>query len=143
MKKFASIINNDYSDDIGKLVLRIILGFTMLLHGLDKLLNGVEGLAGMLDGKGLPGFIVYGVYLGEVIAPALILIGYKSRLAALIYSFNMLFAILMVHSGDFFTLTSHGGWGVELQMLYLVGGLTVVFLGSGKFSLSKGHGDWD
>jgi len=143
MKKLASIFNNDFADDIGKLVLRLILGFTMILHGLNKIFYGVEGLAGVLEEKGLPGLIVYGVYLGEVVAPLLILVGYRTRLAALVYSFNMLVAILVAHTGDFFTLTKSGGWGVELQMLYLVGGLAIAFLGSGKYGFSKGEGDWD
>ncbi len=42
------------ADDIGKLVLRLTLGGLILLHGISKVKNGVEGIAGMLQAQGLP-----------------------------------------------------------------------------------------
>lgn len=143
MKNLALILKNDISEDVAKLMLRIILGFTMLLHGIDKMAGGVSWLEGMMSGMGLPGFLAYGVYVGEVIAPIFILVGFKSRLAGLVFAFNMLVATLMVHSGDIFKLTDHGGWAIELLMLYMIGGLAIAFQGAGKYSISKGQGDWD
>ncbi len=37
----------------------------MLFHGLHKLFAGIDGISGMLIAKGLPGFIAYGVLVGE------------------------------------------------------------------------------
>ena len=48
---------------------------------------------------------------------------------------NMLFAILLVHTGDILALTEHGGWRLELQGFYLFGALAIVFLGSGKYAI--------
>ena len=56
-------------DDLGKLVLRLCLGVLLLLHGISKLRYGVDWLAGPLGARGLPSFVSYGVYLGEVLAP--------------------------------------------------------------------------
>ena len=56
-------------EDFGKLLLRLAVGGLMLFHGMHKLIGGVDGISGMLVAKGLPGFIAYGVLIGEVVAP--------------------------------------------------------------------------
>ena len=48
---------------------------------------------------------------------------------------NMLFAIVLAHTGDFFSLSEHGGWMIELQMFYLLSALAVMFLGSGRLAI--------
>ncbi|WP_420582043.1 DoxX family protein [Reichenbachiella sp.] len=143
MKKVAQIFSGPHAEDIGKFLIRLILGFGMVFHGYSKLTGGASGIAGMLEGMGIPGFIGYGVVVGEFVAPLLILVGYKSKLAGLVMSSTMLVALLLVHTGDIFSLNDHGGWAIELLALYLVGGIGVAFLGSGQYSLSKGKGDWD
>lgn len=127
--------------DLGLLVLRLSIGLLMLLHGLAKL-SGLGFIKGMLSEAGLPAFIAYGVYLGEIVAPLLIIVGFRARLATLVYVFNVLTAIFLVHSGDIFTLNQHGGWGIELLGLYLFGALTLFFTGAGKLSISSGN-RWD
>jgi putative oxidoreductase len=47
----------------------------------------------------------------------------------------MLFAIGLVHMDELFALSEHGGWAIELQAMFLLGGLAVMFLGSGRFAL--------
>ena len=127
--------------DLGLLVLRLSIGLLMLLHGLAKL-SGLGFIKGMLSEAGLPAFIAYGVYLGEIVAPLLIVVGFRTRLATLVYVFNVLTAIFLVHSGDIFTLNQHGGWGIELLGLYLFGAVTLFFTGAGKLSISSGN-RWD
>ncbi|MGB0929484.1 MAG: DoxX family protein [Chitinophagales bacterium] len=126
----------------GKLILRLVLGLLMLLHGIDKITGGVSGLAGLLSSKGIPSFIVYGIYIGEVVAPLLMIVGYRARLGGLIVAFTMLAAVLLAHSVDVLTLNEHGGWGIELQGLYLFGGLAVACLGAGKYAVSSSN-QWD
>jgi putative oxidoreductase len=131
------------SRDAGKLLLRLVLGFGMLLHGIHKLGAGIDGIVGLVESKGLPGFVAYGVYLGEVVAPLLLIVGYVTRVAGLVLAFNMVVAIGLAHAGDVFAIGQHGGWKVELQMLYLVGGLSIALLGGGRYGLSRGHGRFD
>ncbi|MCW3789135.1 DoxX family protein [Plebeiibacterium sediminum] len=128
--------------DLGLLVLRISIGLLMLLHGISKLIHGIGFIEGMLEGMGMPGFVAYGVIVGEVIAPLAILIGFKTRIASAIYAFNCFVAILMVHSKDLLSLNEHGGWGVELLGLYLLGAVALVFTGAGKYALSQ-KSKWD
>jgi len=47
----------------------------------------------------------------------------------------MIFAVVLAHTGDIFSLTQHGGWALELQAFYLLGGISVALLGSGKFAI--------
>lgn len=130
------------NNDFGLLILRLSIGILMLFHGIDKIIYGIGGIQGMLEGKGIPGFIALGVYVGEILAPLLIVFGYRTRLAALVFAVNMLIATLLAHSSDLLQLTKNGGWAVELQALYFFGALALVFTGAGKFSFSF-NSKWD
>lgn len=130
------------NNDFGLLILRITIGLLMLLHGISKFSGGLEFISGMLVEKGLPGFFAYGVIIGEVLAPILIVVGFRTRIAALIYAFNCLVAVLMVHSQDIFKISDHGGWELELLGLYFFTALALFFTGGGKFAVSKNN-NWD
>ena len=128
---------NSLNADSGQFILRMSVGGLMLFHGIGKIMHpaSLEFIAGMLAGFSLPAVLAYGVYIGEVIAPLMIIVGYKARVGGVIVAINMLFALVLAHSGDFFSLSEHGGWMVELQMFYLLSALAVIFLGSGKFAI--------
>jgi putative oxidoreductase len=122
-------------EDSGKLVLRLGIGGMLLLHGVNKAIHGIGFIEGMVTAQGLPAVAAYGVYVGEIIAPLLILFGFQTRIAGAIVAFNMLVAIALVHTKDIFTISQQGGWSVELPMLYLIGGLVIALIGAGKYSL--------
>ena len=123
------------TDDAGKLVLRVAIGLLVLLHGIFKITHGVGFIGGMLDKAGLPGFLAYCVYIGEVVAPLMMLLGVGARAGAAIVVANMLVALGLVHMGDLFVITKQGGWALELQGLYLFGALAVALLGAGRYSV--------
>ena len=127
-------------DDGGKLVLRLLVGGLMLPHGIAKIQGGIAGISGMLAAKGLPEFLAYGVYVGEIVAPLMIIAGWYTRPAALVLAFNMVVAVLLAHSGDLVRLTEHGAWAVELQAFYFFGAIAVALLGAGSYSISGGKG---
>lgn len=127
--------------DIALLLLRVSLGAMMLLHGLAKL-DGIGGIKNRLASNGIPEMIAYGVYLGEIIAPILMIIGFRTRFASLIFLLNCLVALFLVHSEDIFTITDKGAWGVELLGLYIFGSMALVFTGGGKYSIST-KSTWD
>ncbi|KRB59619.1 DoxX family protein [Flavobacterium sp. Root186] len=130
------------NNDFGLLILRITIGFLMLLHGISKFKGGLDFISGMLVEKGLPGFFAYGVIIGEILAPILIIIGFRTRIAALILAFNCLVAVLMAHSQDIFKISDHGGWELELLGLYFFTAIALFFTGGGKFATSKSN-KWD
>ena len=130
-----SFLNADH----GKLILRLCVGLLMLFHGVAKIMHpGSLGfIGGMLSSHGMPAFLAYGVFIGEVIAPLMVIVGYRARLGGLLITINMVVALLLAHSGDFFSLSEHGGSAVELQMFYLLTSLSIVFLGSGKLAFRQ------
>lgn len=109
-------------------VLRISLAVLMLLHGVSKLLNGIGGIEGMLVSHGLPAALAYGVYVGEVAMPLLMLAGIAVVPSALVMAVNMVVAILLAHTGQFFTLANSGGWALELQAFFLISAIAVALM---------------
>ena len=43
----------------------------------------------------------------------------------------------MVGTGKFFTLTQVGAWGLENEAMYFLGGVAIMLLGSGRYSVTK------
>jgi putative oxidoreductase len=129
--------------DLGKLLLRLGAGLVLFLHGFWKLHTGMPGTVELAQGSGWPGWIAYGTYLGELVAPLLVLVGKFSRPAGLVMAFNMLMTIVVAHRAQAFQLNDYGAWAVELNGLLMCCGLAVAFLGAGRYSLSRGDGRWD
>jgi len=124
------------NDSTGKLILRLTLGGLILFHGVAKLMGGVGGLAGMVTNAGLPAFFAYGVYVGEVVAPLMVLVGWYARIGAALIAINMLFAIGLAHRAELFTLGQSGGWALELQGMFLFTAVAIALLGPGRFSIN-------
>ena len=124
------------NSDLGRLLLRITLGACVLFHGIAKIQGGVDGIEQGLAAIGLPGFIAYGVYLGEIVGP-LLLIGWFSRVGAGLIAINMVFAIAIAHRADVFKINEHGGWAIELQAIYLMAAIALVLMGPGRFAFNE------
>lgn len=123
--------------DLGRLVLRISLGVLILLHGVSKLRNGLDPVEAMVVAHGLPGFVSYGVLVGEVLAPVLVLVGFYARIGALLVAGNMLFAFALAHMAQLGQLNEQGGWALELQGMYLAGALALALLGPGRYAINQ------
>lgn len=126
--------NTTAQHDLGKLLLRLALGILILLHGIAKLKGGVAPIEGMLQAQGLPGVLAYGAYIGEVLAPLLVIAGFHARVGAVLIAVNMLFAFALVHLGQLAQLNEQGGWALELQAMYFAAAVAVALLGPGRYS---------
>ncbi|MGG5576924.1 DoxX family protein [Myroides sp. C15-4] len=126
----------------GLLLSRIAIGFPMLFYGIGKVVHGIGFIQHVLVEKGLPAFFGYGVYVGEVIAPLLLLLGWRTRLAAAVFAVNCITAVLLVQSSLIFSLNENGGWAVELLLLYALMAVSLFFTGGGKYALSTSN-IWD
>lgn len=133
----------DGMDDAGKLLLRLTLGGLMLLHGIGKLMGGIDFIAAAVAKAGLPGAFGYLVYVGEVAAPLLLILGAWTRAAAIVIAINMIVAVAMVHIGQIATLTPNGGWALELQAFYLATALAIALLGAGRYSAAGPDARWN
>jgi|SRR5690606_22116014 len=130
-------------DDFAKLLLRIALGVLILLHGWAKLKNGIGGIEAMLAVRGLPTFLAWGVYVGEVVAPLLLVLGIYTRLAAAVIAINMMVAVFLAHSAHFAILTQSGGWRLELQAMFFIAALALALVGAGRYALAGRNGRWN
>jgi putative oxidoreductase len=129
--------------DIGKLILRLACGGLLLFHGYHKTFVDIEPIKEMVSRQDLPGLLAYGTIIGEFFAPLFVIAGFKSRIAAMIVAFNMLMSILIAHRDIAFKINDYGGWMIELNVIYMLAAIAITFLGSGKYSLSRGGGKWD
>lgn len=130
----------DLTTNLGKLALRLTLGCLLLFHGVFKIRHGVDGIVERVGGIGLPSWLGYLVYAGEVLAPVLLICGLWTRAAALLVVINMTVAVLLAHTAQLGDLTRAGGWALELQAFYFFTAVTIMLLGAGKFSLGGAGG---
>lgn len=132
IKQFNQWVNHP---DLAKLILRVGFSALLLFHGVHKIYDGTDFVQSLLVAHGLPTFIAYGVYVGEVIAPALMIVGIYTRLSAFIGIGTCGFIIYLAYIEPFFTLNEHGAWSLEPVAVYLFAFLAVMFAGSGKYAI--------
>jgi putative oxidoreductase len=122
------------SPDYGLLILRVALGFSMLLlHGRGKML-GFAATAEKMNGLlGLPGNVNAGLAVfAEVVCSALLIAGLFTRFAALMLAITMGTAFFIVHKSALV-----GAGNGELAMVYLIAYVTLLFTGAGKISVDR------
>jgi putative oxidoreductase len=96
----------------------------------------------MLADEGLPEWLAWGIYLGEIVAPILLLLGFLTRPAGFVVAVTMAMSMYLAFGMDSFGLNQYGGLATELNWLYLIGGLALCLTGGGRFSVGRGEGRW-
>ena len=122
--------------NFGLLVVRLTLGVCLFMHGVAKIMNGISGVKSMLAAKNIPEFVAYGVYLGEIVAPIMIILGLFCRIGALIV-FGLSIVILYVAYPDLGAMNAHGGLSAEILYLYIGISLCLLATGGGRFAIIK------
>lgn len=126
------------STNLGLLVLRLGLGINVLMHGIFKIYNGIDGVKKILTNASIAEFVSYGVYIGEVVAPVLIIMGIFSRVGAFLLLCTCCVILYTAFSTDLLALNSKtGGFSAELVYLYISGAICILFCGSGKYAIIK------
>ena len=115
--------------DLGLLVLRIGFAGMMLTHGIPKINSLFESPIKFADpiGLGETTSLILTI-IGEVVAPILILVGFKTKLASIPAIITMFVAAFIVHASDPIDVK-------EKALLYLFSFLVVFFTGAGKYSI--------
>lgn len=125
-------MKNALLKDIGLALLRIGASAMLLTHGFpkfQKLIGGGEIEFGDPIGIG-PVPSLFLAVLGEFICPLLIILGFKTRWAAIPPAITMAVAGFIVHSSDPFGKK-------EKALLFLLVFVVIVLLGPGKYSIDK------
>ncbi|SNZ00077.1 DoxX family protein [Flagellimonas pacifica] len=116
---------------LGLALLRIIPSAFMLTHGLHKFQKLIGGNTEFPNPLGIgqaPSLFL--AVIGEFLCPILIIIGFKTRLAAIPTAITMLVAALLFHGADPFGKK-------ELPLLYATIFIVIFLLGPGKYSVDK------
>jgi len=115
----------------GLLVLRVGISGLMLTHGIPKLMNLVQGNMDFGDPIGLGSTLsLILTVIGEAICPLLIIIGYKTRFAAIPSIITMGVAAFVVHAADPIGTK-------EKALLFLIAFIAIALTGAGKFSVDR------
>jgi putative oxidoreductase len=125
--------------DLGLLMLRLVVGFTLAAHGTQKLFgwfggHGLAGTGGFLEKLGFrPGKrAAFMAGLSETAGGLLLALGAATPVAATLIVAVMLVAIATVHwSKGFF----NGNGGFEFPLVLAVAALASVLTGPGRFSV--------
>lgn len=115
--------------DLGLLILRIGFAGMLLTHGIPKINLLFESPIKFADpiGVGETTTLILAL-IGEVVAPILILIGFKTKLATIPSIITMFVAIFVIHASDPIDVK-------EKAILYLVAFLVIFLTGAGKYSI--------
>jgi putative oxidoreductase len=119
--------------DAGLLIIRVVLGIIMLVHGWPKVTNlggTIEGFTGM--GIPLPALAAVFATVAEVGGGLLMLLGVLTDIAGLLFTIDMLGAITFVHAKNGF-LVSEGG--VEWPLALVAMALGIALVGPGRYSV--------
>lgn len=125
----------------GAFILRVTLGILFIIHGLFKIfVFTLPGAVAGFHAMGLPGWFAYAITFGELIGGFALVIGFYSRLFAILFFFEMLAVIYTAHWANGFAFTNKGGgweypafWAITLVVLFL--------LGDGKWAVRESP-DW-
>ena len=124
--------------DIGLLLFRAGFGLYMLFgHGWGKMLKLFAGDFQFASVLGMPESISLGLAVfGEALCCMLIIVGFKTRLAAIPAAITMFVAAFVAHASDpWFASNANGGGSKEMAMLYFIAFASIALLGAGKYSL--------
>lgn len=116
--------------DLGLAILRVAFSALMMVHGYGKLQMLLDGGGAEFPGVlGLNGSIsLVLAVIGEFVAPILIIIGFKTKWAAIPTVITMAVAAFMIHGND--PLAKK-----ELALIYFFAFLAIALTGGGKFSI--------
>tara|TARA_B100000965_G_C18894400_1_gene457528 strand:+ start:50 stop:427 length:378 start_codon:yes stop_codon:yes gene_type:complete len=119
--------------NIVDLIGRILISALFLINGIFKI-NNYDGAIGWMESFGMPGIFLIPAIILEIVGPILVIIGYKTKLAAGLLTLFCITTAVIFHNdfSDQMQLTSF------LKNIALAGGFLILFVnGSGGLSLDN------
>ena len=115
------------------LLARISISLLFLINGYFKIVN-YDGTMEWIESFGLPGSLIIPAIILEIIAPILLIVGYKTKLAAAALGLFCLATAIIFHN-DFGNQTQLTAF---LKNIALMGGFLFLFMNGAKdLSLDK------
>ena len=119
--------------NIADLLGRILISALFLLNGIFKISN-YDGTIGWMESFGMPGILLIPAIILEIAGPVLIIIGYKTKVAAGLLSLFCIATAFIFHN-DF---ANQMQLTFFLKNIALAGGFLILFVNGAKgFSLDN------
>ena len=113
--------------NIVDLIGRILISTLFLINGIFKISN-YDGTIGWMEGFGVPGMFLVPAIILEIAGPVLIIIGYKTKLAAGLLSIFCIATAIIFHN-DFANQMQFTSF---LKNIALAGGFLILFANGAK-----------
>ena len=119
--------------NIFDLIARILISILFILNGYFKVTN-YDNSVEWMESFGVPGILIIPAIILEIVGPVLIIIGYKTKLAAGLLSLFCITTAVIFHN-DF---TNQMQFTSFLKNIALAGGFLILFVNGAKdFSLDN------
>jgi putative oxidoreductase len=112
--------------------IRIIAGIAFILHGLPKF-QDLLGTQGFFASVGIPGEMALLIGLLEVVGGILLIVGFITRVTAILFTIEMICTILIVKAGNGFM--GQGGFEVDLLLMSIA--ISLALSGPGRVSIER------
>ncbi|ADC51537.1 catechol-2,3-dioxygenase membrane subunit [Alkalihalophilus pseudofirmus OF4] len=122
--------------EVSLLIIRVVLGVTFLIHGIDKFQMGLGNVAGWFESIGIMGFFGYVVASIELVGGIALILGVGTRIISALIGFIMLGAIFMVKLPLGF-MGAEAAAGYELDIALLAMAAALVISGSKLLALDN------
>ena len=117
-------------NDLALLILRVGFGGFMLTHGIPKI-SMLSNPSHFGDPIGVgPTISLILALIGEVVAPIMLIIGFKTKWAAIPSAITMFVAAFIVHAKDDLATKEHA-------LLFFIAFVVILLTGAGKYSIDK------
>ena len=113
--------------NIVDLIGRILISALFLINGIFKI-NNYDGAIGWMEGFGVPGILLIPAIILEIVGPILIIIGYKTKLAAGLLSIFCIVTAVIFHN-DFANQMQFTSF---LKNFAIAGGFLILFINGAK-----------
>jgi len=121
----------DRLQPLALLIMRLVLGIIMVVHGSHKVFGGLHHHAQTVAGLGLPAWLGYVSSFTEFLGGLLVLAGLFTRAAAFAICIDLLVAIWKVHWHNGLT----GDHGYEFPMAVATLAFVLIFFGAGPIAM--------
>lgn len=122
--------------ELGLLILRLVLGITFLLHGLNKFQSGIGNIAGWFESIGVPSFVAYATATIEVVGGTAMILGLGTQIVSVLFAIVMLGALVKVKLPAGF-MGSEQMAGYELELILLVVSVCLAITGSRLLAVDR------
>ena len=113
-------------NEIGALILRVVLGITFFIHGFVKFQGGIENQVGWFSSIGLPGFLAYVVAIIELVGGFALFIGLGTKVISALLAILMIGATVKVKLAlGFLGNGQMAGYELDLALLAMAAYLAI------------------